>query len=157
LISTTRLLAAAILAGAALANAAERAPQDYPRRPIRFIVPYPPGGSNDIVARLVGPKLGQRLGQPIVVDNRPGAAGNIGLELAVAAKPDGYTMLVGNTSSNVIIPALYGSTLKIDPVRDLTGVSLLAAIPQLIVGGRGGAAGLRGARRQPATGARDAQ
>jgi tripartite-type tricarboxylate transporter receptor subunit TctC len=117
----------------ALAAAACAAADIYPQRPIRFIVPFPPGGANDIVARLVGPKLTERLGQPIVVDNRPGASGAIALELTARAQPDGHTLLVGNNTSNGIVPILYAGRTKIDAAKDLTGISLLAAIPHVVV------------------------
>lgn len=109
------------------------ASEAFPQRPIRFIVPFPPGGANDIVARLVGPKLTERLGQPIVVDNRPGASGTIALDLTARAQPDGYTLLVGNNTSNGIVPILYADRMQSRPRRDLTGISLLAAIPHILV------------------------
>ena len=105
----------------------------YPQRPLRFIVPFPPGGANDIVARLVGPKLTERLGQSIVVDNRAGASGTIALELAARAQPDGYTFIVGNNTSNSIVPVLFAERMKFDPVKELTGISLLAAIPHVVI------------------------
>ncbi len=122
------------LLSALLASAAQMAPaQDYPRRPIRFIVPFPPGGANDIVARLIGPKLTERIGQPIVVDNRSGASGTIALELTARAQPDGHTLLVGNNTSNGIVPILYADRMQVNPQRDLTGISLLAAIPHVLI------------------------
>ena len=105
----------------------------YPQRPLRFIVPFPPGGANDIVARLLGPKLTERLGQQIVVDNRPGASGTIALELTARAQPDGYTFIVGNNTSNSIVPVLFAERMKFDPVKELTGISLLAAIPHVVI------------------------
>lgn len=118
-----------VVLAAALCGAAE----DYPKRPIRFIIPFPPGGANDIVARIVGPKLTERFGQPVVVDNRPGASGSIALELAARAQPDGYTLLVGNNTSNGIVPILYADRMKVNAGKDLTGVSLLAAIPHVLI------------------------
>lgn len=117
----------------ALAAAVCGAADNYPQRPLRFIVPFPPGGANDIVARLVGPKLSERLGQPIVVDNRPGASGAIALELAARAQPDGYTLLVGNNTSNGIVPILYRDRMQIDAAKSLTGISLLGAIPAVLI------------------------
>ena len=127
------LFAIALVALAPNSRAAQSDAQDYPRRPIRFIVPFPPGGANDIAARLVGPKLSERLGQQIVVDNRAGASGNIGVELAVNAPPDGYTFLVGNATTNGINPTLFASTMRVKPAQDLTGVSLLAAMPHVLL------------------------
>jgi tripartite-type tricarboxylate transporter receptor subunit TctC len=128
--NVTRLIAVLYLALAATVCAAAEA---YPQRPLRFIVPFPPGGANDIVARLLGPKLTERLGQQIVVDNRPGASGSIALELTARAQPDGYTFIVGNNTSNSIVPVLYADRMKVVPAKDLTGISLLAAIPHGVV------------------------
>ena len=127
------LFAIALVAVAPGSYAAENDAQDYPRRPIRFIIPFPPGGANDIAARLVGPKLSARLGQQIVVDNRAGASGNIAVGLAVNAQPDGYTFLVGNATTNGINPTLFASTMRVKPAQDLTGVSLLAAMPHVLL------------------------
>ena len=100
----------------------------YPSRPIRFIVPFPPGGGTDILARLVANKLTESLGWQIVVDNRGGAGGNIGLDAAAKAAPDGYTMVMGQTSNLAINPALY-SKLPYDPIKHFTPVSLVASSP----------------------------
>lgn len=108
---------------------------DWPMRPVRMIVPFAPGGGTDIVARLVAPALSARLGQQFVVDNRPGAAGNIGLELAARAQPDGYTILLGNVSTNSINPITFATTFSFDPVKELAPLSSLAAIPNLLVAG----------------------
>ena len=108
---------------------------DYPQRPVRVIVPYAPGGATDIVARILAPKLSERLKQQFVVDNRAGAAGNIAVELVATAQPDGHTLLVGNISTNSINPLLFASKLKVDAMRDLAGVTLLASIPNAIIGG----------------------
>jgi tripartite-type tricarboxylate transporter receptor subunit TctC len=123
-------LAVALLAGVAAAGAMA---QDYPQRPIRFIVPFAPGGANDIVARLIGIKLGERLGQQIVVDNRPSSTGVLGVELTVNAQPDGYTMLVGNTVTNGINPVLFAGSNRVNATRDLTGVSMLVAVPHAVI------------------------
>ncbi len=123
------LLAAALAGLAATPSAA----QAYPNRPIRFLVPFPPGGANDIVARLVGPKLTEKLGQQVVVDNRPGASGGIALEIAARAQPDGHTLLVGNNTSSALVPVLYAGRIKVDAVKELTGISLLAAIPHVLI------------------------
>jgi tripartite-type tricarboxylate transporter receptor subunit TctC len=121
-----------MMAGCALA---EQPAADYPQRPVRVIVPYAPGGATDIVARILAPKLSERLKQQFVVDNRAGAAGNIAVELVATAAPDGYTLLVGNISTNSINPLLFASKMKIDAMRDLAGVTLLASIPNAIVAG----------------------
>ncbi len=126
-------LTAVLLGGDVHAAPAEK----YPQRPIRFLVPFPPGGANDIVARLVGPRITQKLGQPVVVDNRPGASGAIAVELASRATADGYTMLVGNTTSNGIVPVLYRERMRIDATKTLTGISLLAAIPHVLISSPG--------------------
>ena len=104
----------------------------YPTKPIRLIVAFPPGGSTDIIARLVGQKLGERVGQQVVVDNRGGAGGMIGTELAARASPDGYTLTMGTTSTHVIAPAAYPS-VKYDPVKDFESITLVASTPYLLV------------------------
>ena len=117
------------------AAAGAAAPAEFPQRPIRFVIPFAAGGATDIVARILAPKLTERMGQQIVVDNRPGAAGNIAVEITAAAQPDGYTLLVGNISTNSINPILFGKTMKVSALRDLTGITLLASIPNVILGG----------------------
>ncbi|HZN25756.1 MAG TPA: tripartite tricarboxylate transporter substrate binding protein [Burkholderiales bacterium] len=100
----------------------------YPSRPIRFIVPFPPGGGTDILSRLVAVKLTERAGWQVVVDNRSGAAGSIGLDAAAKATPDGYTMVMGQTSNLTINPSLYAK-LPYDSVRDFTPISVVASSP----------------------------
>ncbi len=129
------LLAAALCFPVSAANAAQPTAQDYPSRPIRLVIPYAPGGATDIVARILSPKLSERLGQQIVVDNRAGAAGNIAVELVANAQPDGYTLLIGNISTNSINPILFAGRIKVNALKDLTGVTLLASIPNVILGG----------------------
>ncbi len=104
--------------------------QSYPIKPIRLIVPYPAGGGVDTLARLIAPKLTERLGQQVVVDNRGGAGGNIGTELAARAAPDGYTMVMGAAALAINV-SLYDKLL-FDPVRDFAAVSLLAATPNIV-------------------------
>lgn len=106
--------------------------QDYPRKPIRWIVTYPPGGPTDVVSRAVGAKLAEAWGEQVVIDNRAGAGGVIGTELAAKAIPDGYTLLFGTSGGMTINPALT-SKLPYDPVRDFAPVSLLVINPQLLV------------------------
>ncbi|MGH8702228.1 MAG: tripartite tricarboxylate transporter substrate binding protein [Burkholderiales bacterium] len=122
-------LAALALCGLAVPEAAA---QDYPAKPIRVIVPFPPGGGNDTIARLMGQRLAPALGQQVLVDNRPGAAGAIGAELAAKAPPDGYTLFLAGVASHGINPNLR-KQLPYDPVRDFSGVSLIASAPSLVV------------------------
>ncbi|NBR27054.1 MAG: tripartite tricarboxylate transporter substrate binding protein, partial [Betaproteobacteria bacterium] len=91
--------------------------QTFPTRPVRMIVPFPPGGGTDLLARVLAPKLGEMLGQQVVVDNRPGAGGTLGSRLMLDAQPDGHTILLGTTSTHAIGPHLY-SKPPYDPVRD---------------------------------------
>ena len=122
------------IACAALAPAAQA--QDpstsYPSKPLRLIVPFPPGGSTDIVARIVAQKLALRLGQSIVVENRGGAGGTLGAAAAAKATPDGYTLLVGSTSTHCVAPSVY-PRLDYDPVKDFAPVSMMATTPYLLV------------------------
>jgi tripartite-type tricarboxylate transporter receptor subunit TctC len=129
-------LVLALLAGAWISSApAQTTRESYPQRPIRVLIPFAPGGATDIVARMLQPKLSERLGQQIVPDNRAGAAGNIAVELVATAQPDGYTVLIGNISTNSINPILFARTMKANALKDLTGVTLLASIPNVILGG----------------------
>ncbi len=125
-----RLFAAVCALAVAMTSVAA---DNYPQRPLRFIIPFPPGGANDIVARLIGPMLTEKLGQQVVVDNRPGASGSIALELTARAQPDGYTFIVGNNTSSALVPILYAQRMKVIPAKDLTGISLLAAIPHAVI------------------------
>ena len=111
------------------------AQEEWPKRPIRVIVPAAPGGAGDITARALAPALGEQLGQRIVIDNRAGAAGNIGVELAAKAQPDGYTILLGNISTNAVNPTTFASVLKFDIAAELTGVTMVARIPNVLVSG----------------------
>jgi tripartite-type tricarboxylate transporter receptor subunit TctC len=101
---------------------------NYPEKPIRLIVPFPPGGGTDILARMVAHRLTEGLGWQFVFDNRPGAGGNIGLELAAKAAPDGYTMVMGQTSNLAVNPNLY-SKLPYDSLRDFSPVTLVSSMP----------------------------
>jgi tripartite-type tricarboxylate transporter receptor subunit TctC len=121
-----RLLRASLFAlGVVAASAAQAA---YPDRPIKLIVGFPPGQATDLVARVAAKKLQDALGQPVIVDNRAGAAGIIGSELAAKAPPDGYTLLVSSSGPLAVNPSLY-SKLPYDPVKDFAPVSLLAVVP----------------------------
>lgn len=129
----------ALVASAPLAAHAQPGAQkvDWPQRPVRLVVPFAPGGGTDIVARLLAAPLAEAIGQAVVVDNRSGAAGNIAMEIVARAQPDGHTVLVSNVSTASINPILYAGTLKFDPLKELAGVTLLAAIPNLLVSGSG--------------------
>jgi len=131
-IRSTRRTALLLCIGAFLAIAPAYA-QDYPNRPIRIIVPFPPGGLNDNVTRTIQPLLQQKLGQPVVVENKPGASGIIGTDAVAKAAPDGYTLLVV-ASSHTVTPAT-NAHLPFDTEHDLTAVSLLVRDPFLFVGG----------------------
>ena len=108
------------------------AAQPYPMRPIRIVVPYPAGGTSDILARSLGEKLTGALGQPVVVDNKPGANGNLGADLVAKALPDGYTLLLGDIGALAISPSVY-PTLPFDPVRDFAPVTMVAYSPHILV------------------------
>jgi tripartite-type tricarboxylate transporter receptor subunit TctC len=105
--------------------------QAYPTRPIRLVVPFPAGGTTDILAREVGQRLSVTLGQPVVIDNRPGAAGNIGTELAARSAPDGYTLLMCTVNTHAINPNLYAK-LPYDHVKDFAPVILVAGVPNVL-------------------------
>jgi tripartite-type tricarboxylate transporter receptor subunit TctC len=120
-----------ILGIAALALAAASASAQYPTRPIRLLVPNPPGGATDTIARVIAPGLGETLGQPVVVENRPGSNGNLSSELAAKAPPDGYTLLLGQDSQIVISPHLYKS-MPVDTLKDLTPVASLVTTQMVL-------------------------
>ncbi len=123
-IRLTILMIAAVAGGA---NA-----QSYPSKPIKLIVPFTPGGSTDVVARVIGQKIGEAMGTQVVIDNRPGAGGNIGVEAAARAAPDGYTLVMGHIGTMAVNPALY-KKLPYEPLRDFAPVSLVANVPNLLV------------------------
>lgn len=125
---TLRALTAIFLAAVTGVAAAA---QSYPARPIRLILPFPPGGATDILGRIVGQKLSESLGQPVVADNRPGAGGYLGLEIAAKAQPDGHTIVLG---SLVLAsgPSLYRK-IKLEPLRDLAPVAQLSQSPNLLL------------------------
>src|SRR3954466_3611043 len=105
---------------------------DYPQRPVRMIVPFAPGRASDFVGRIIQPKMGDDLGQQIVIDNRAGAAGNIGVEVAARANADGYTILLGNIGTMAINPGLY-LKFPIKPVNDLIGITQVVDVPGSLV------------------------
>ncbi len=123
-----RILAALVLLGALPAAAQE----SYPSRPVKIVVPYAPGGATDIIARILGQRLTESLGQSFIVENRPGASGNLALESVAKAAPDGYTLLVGNVSTNTINENTFAQQLQIKPSRDLVGIAKLIEIPHII-------------------------
>ena len=127
-----RLVRCTVALAMALVSAAALAQSGYPSRSVRMIVPFAPGGASDFVARIVSPKLGELLGQQIVVDNRAGASGNIGVEAAGKAPPDGYTIFLGNIGTIAINPAVF-KDMPIDTQRDLIAVTLVAEVPSVLV------------------------
>jgi tripartite-type tricarboxylate transporter receptor subunit TctC len=124
-------VAALVLALIGVGPAGAQDAKDYPGKPIRFIVPYPPAGGTDIVARTLTEPLAAALGQPIIIDNRGGAAGNLGTDIAAKSAPDGYTILF-TLSSHTINPKLYDK-LPFDAEKDFVAISLAALIPQILV------------------------
>jgi tripartite-type tricarboxylate transporter receptor subunit TctC len=106
--------------------------QTYPGKPISLVVPYPPGGASDVVARLVGQKLSEIYGQPVIIENKPGANGNIALEMVARANPDGYTLLMGNVGPNAINAGLYNK-LRFDPIKSFSPITLTSAVPIILV------------------------
>ena len=121
---------AALLLAAIIATAAQA--QTYPSRPIRLVVPFPPGGSTDILARALAQKLAEGLAQAVVIDNRPGAGGSIGSEAAAKAAPDGHTLMMGHLGTLAVNPAIY-KNLPYDPVKSFAPVSLMAIVPSVLV------------------------
>ena len=122
------------LAAAAIALAPQfAAAQRYPEKSIRFIAPYAPGGSTDLLTRTLAVKLTESLGQPVVADNRPGAGGNIGAEIAAKSPADGYTILLAPVSPMAINVSLYGKKLPFNPERDFAPITLVAKVPLVIV------------------------
>ncbi len=127
-----RYTCATVCALAALSAVAPAAAQPYPQKPVRLIVGFPPGGATDVVARLVGQKLGEQLGQQFVVDNRGGADGNIGAELVAKAPPDGYTLMLATIGTMTINPSLHRK-MPFDTLRDFAAISQVTSLPQLLV------------------------
>jgi tripartite-type tricarboxylate transporter receptor subunit TctC len=119
---------------AAFAAAAQ---DHYPAKPVKLLVPYAPGGATDIIARIVAQRLTESLKESFIVENRTGANGNIALEAAAKAPADGYTLLVGNVSTNAINENIYADQLTIRPTRDLVGVTKLVEIPHIVVANAG--------------------
>ena len=119
-----------------MANVYPALAETWPTRPIRFIVPFAPGGGGDVVGRIIGQRMSEQLGKPLVIDNRAGGGGTLGCELAAKAAPDGYTLLLGNVGPIAVGPALYPK-LAYDPVRDFAPVTMIASFPNLLVANPG--------------------
>src|SRR6185437_9814923 len=121
------ILALLLLTAAAPARAAET----FPDRPIRLIVPFPPGGPNDIIARVIGQRMSELAGQPVVVDNRGGQGGVLGTDAVAKAKPDGYTIAISSAGALAISPTM--ERVSYDPLKDLQAVTLVAKVPEMLV------------------------
>src|SRR5439155_26906069 len=117
---------------AALTPQAAAAADAYPAKPIRFVVAFPPGGGTDIIARSIAQKLAERIAQQVVVDNRPGAGGNIGTDIVAKSAPDGYTMLMGSAGPLAINASRLGK-MPLDPIKALAPVTLAASTPNVLV------------------------
>ena len=128
-IQRRQLVGASLLLGLGAASAQ---PQNWPTKPIRLVVPYPPGGSSDIIARAIAQPLSEALKQAVIVDNKPGANGNLGADFVAKSAPDGYTLLLCDTGALAISPSVY-TKLAFDPSKDLRGVTMLAYSPHLLV------------------------
>jgi tripartite-type tricarboxylate transporter receptor subunit TctC len=111
--------------------AAPAAAQTYPDRPIRVIVPYPPGGSADVMPRLLGPRMSEELGQQVIFENKPGASGTIGMSQLAAAKPDGYTL--GATAPGAVVVFPHLRPLSFDPLKDMVPIGMIAIVPHAVV------------------------
>jgi tripartite-type tricarboxylate transporter receptor subunit TctC len=118
--------------GAAFAAPATVAASEYPDKPVRLVVPFPPGGGADNLARTIMPKVAAALGRPIIIDNRGGAGGNVGAEFVAGSAPDGYTLLYGTNGTHSINAALY-QNLRFDPIKDFTPVSRMTEIAAMLV------------------------
>ena len=124
---TALMLIAGLLGAAPLVLA-----QSWPAKPVRLVVPFAPGGTVDVLSRLLGERLAAALGQPFLVENRPGAGGNIGAEIVARAAPDGYTLLLSGSPTHAVNPTLY-KKLAFDPIRDFAQIALIGASPNLLV------------------------
>ncbi len=130
--ASQRLAGFALLAGIFGGVAHGALAQSYPAKPIRLVAPFPPGGATDTLSRTIGQKLSDRLMQPVMIDNRPGAGGSIAAEVTAKAAPDGYTLFMGTAGTHGINPALY-ARLPYDPIRDFAPVALVAYVPNVLV------------------------
>jgi len=128
---TKKILTASLLAALLVGIVPGAAAQDFPSRPIRIVVPYPPGGNVDITARTVQAALGEALGQQVLVDNRPGAGGTTGSGQVAKSSPDGYTLLLGSSATISTAPAVYRN-IAYDPLKDLTAIGPIQSTPMVI-------------------------
>ena len=130
---TRRLMLSAVVSLAAgLTATGAWAQGSWPSRPVRIVVPFPPGGTTDILARAVAPELGKAFGQPFVIENRGGAGGNVGAEIVAKSANDGYTLLMGTVGTHGINRALYDK-LPYDPIKDFVPITVVAAVPNVMV------------------------
>jgi len=129
---TLHAIGLSLAIGASLVAATEAAAQGYPSRPVKLVVPFPPGGPLDIVGRTIAQKLSDAWGQSVVVDNRPGAGGNIGADVVAKSAPDGYTILMGALSTHAVNPSLYAK-MPYDAVKDFAPITLVAITPNVLV------------------------
>jgi tripartite-type tricarboxylate transporter receptor subunit TctC len=127
------LLALVSAACLALGGASAQAQDKYPTKPVKILVPYAPGGATDIVARIIGEQLRQILGQSFVIENKPGAFGILAVEEMSRARPDGYTFLIGNVSTNAITPLIFTKKMSIDYLKSVTAVTRLVDIPEFLL------------------------
>src|SRR5690349_15847343 len=104
----------------------------WPEKPIKMLIGYAPGGSTDVVARLISPKLGEKLGQPVIIENKPGAAGDFAAELMLQSPPDGYTLMMTTVAVHAINPGLMKQ--KFDPINDFTPMALVCSYPMIMIG-----------------------
>ena len=131
-INRRELIAASLALGASAGTGVASAQAGWPSKPIRLVVPYPPGGSSDIIARAISQPLSEALKQSVIVDNKAGANGNLGADIVAKSAPDGYTLLLCDTGALAISPSVYPK-LSFDPSKDLRGVTMLAYSPHLLV------------------------
>ena len=128
----TRLLASAVTAALLMMSAAAGA-QQWPAKPLKWIVPFPPGGPTDTLSRAVAIKLGEALGQPVVIENRGGAGGGVGMDALSKSTPDGYTIGLSTTGTHAINPALYGAKIPYDAIKDFTPLTLAVSYVNILV------------------------
>ena len=124
-----------LAAGAVLGRSAPASAQTYPDRPVRMLIGFPPGGTVDTVGRVIGPAISERIGQPVIIENRSGSAGVLAVEAVARGQPDGYTIVFGSAGALVIIPHMQ-SNLRYDPVKDLAPISRVVSTPMLLVVGK---------------------